>query len=350
MCGLVGIMGKPSEDMLTVFENMLCADIRRGKDSVGVVVDRGNPVVDYYRSTFLPLQVFSSKWYVDTVWENREDITVYMGHNRHATAGDVNLDNAHPFLHNNILLMHNGTLNTKMKGMLEYDTDSEGICDYLSQNGIKDTWLELSGAAALCWMDTKDKSIHLVRNSQRPLVLAIAKDKSFFAWASEEWMLARTIPFHMGVDREEMEVKELPVNTHLIAKYNRKTGEVSLSQEDVPFIKTTGGTNYLQRFPGTNFGNRNAASTQDANANAKKTVTTQKTSSDTQFGLDIFKPFRPKERMTEKIFNSRYTVCASCWEEATFENCAIIDDTACICDDCLSSNAHVENLMEVVNA
>ena len=95
MCGIVGVAGKMEIKTDNVFTDMLIMDQLRGKDSVGVCAVAGavEPVI--LKSLVDPLTFVSSIEYKKSIGQKFNRVLI--GHNRAATVGNVNPENAHPF-------------------------------------------------------------------------------------------------------------------------------------------------------------------------------------------------------------------------------------------------------------
>lgn len=200
MCGLVGVI---SDQMIMsdvkVFHQLLLADVMRGVHSTGYcaveektgdAVVRKKAVPSY---DFLDMSRMTDK--MDTMQR------ALLGHNRHATQGaSGSSNNAHPFEHGDIVLMHNGSLSSR-RGLAGkgFAVDSEQIAYTFSvADDPKKIISELHGAFALVWYDKRDCCIRIVRNSQRPLWFAVDKsnhNSTTYYYASEkkmlEWVLER---------------------------------------------------------------------------------------------------------------------------------------------------------------
>lgn len=192
MCGLVGTFGNILQSNINYFEQALVADYVRGKHSTGVAFVTNSHDVSIRKTTlnpcdFLELRGVSSKL-------NVSSLLCAIGHNRHATLGGVNQENAHPFEHGNITLAHNGTLHTGVKYKLEtkyaaprFGTDSELICWLFDNYPVDEIIPQLQGAFALTWWDASDNTFNFVRNDEREFTILM--NTSSMVWGSEANMV-----------------------------------------------------------------------------------------------------------------------------------------------------------------
>lgn len=125
----------------------------------------------------------------------RSPLTV--GHVRHATSGEVNDDNAHPFLitredGSELVGVHNGTLRDwkNMKGGQKGAVvDSAWAFNMIAEHG-DDAFQYFDGAFAMVWYDTAEpEHMYMVRNKERPLHFMTSKDRRTIIGASELGML-----------------------------------------------------------------------------------------------------------------------------------------------------------------
>lgn len=197
MCGLVGIIARNiggfTHKQLDLFETMLTFDTVRGKDSTGVMLARSSGSADVLKVAEQPYFLFRSKnW---DQWKSKAYQTgrVMAGHNRAATRGTINNANAHPFVEDHIIMMHNGTLNHGWESLapgVKMEVDSNAIAWALAHDTPENVIPKIDGAFALLWYNMETEEFHAVRNSERPLHLITTDD--FYFLASEAWMA--TIP------------------------------------------------------------------------------------------------------------------------------------------------------------
>lgn len=104
---------------------------------------------------------------------------VVFGHGRAATRGDVTSKNAHPFVHEHITLVHNGTIQYGLEDHnKDVDVDSHALCIAIAKEGLKDALRSVVwGAYAIIVHDSKEKCIYVVRNDERPLHRLVLPNK-----------------------------------------------------------------------------------------------------------------------------------------------------------------------------
>jgi hypothetical protein len=153
----------------------------RGKDSVGIISQQYNGV-QFEKSVIDPVSFLEHR----RVTPLLSGAKALVGHNRAATRGGVSANNAHPFQHGSITLVHNGTLRSNAVTTPYFTVDSESICYALSLADDPITVLEsLEGAYALIWFDSRDNSWNIARNDERPLVF-MSNTAGDTMWLSSE--------------------------------------------------------------------------------------------------------------------------------------------------------------------
>ena len=115
-------------------------------------------------------------------------------HNRKATHGGVSDNTAHPFQVEHITLVHNGTLTNhrSLPRGSESSVDSKVVACALNTeepDGATNILEQLQGAYVLIWHDTRDNSINIAKNPQRPWAGAFVEKEQVLLGASEGRML-----------------------------------------------------------------------------------------------------------------------------------------------------------------
>lgn len=238
MCGIVGCVGKIYSKEEDVFKLLLKLDVIRGEHSTGVcsvTKDKASWATSKMVGTTYDL--LATKDFSELM--KRTHLMLF-GHNRQATRGTISNDNAHPFAHGHIIGCHNGTLNSvfNLKDSKKFTVDSEALYYDMSHNGAKKTIEKLNGAFALCWYDDNERTINLVRNSERPLYYCYTKDHKTFFWASESWMLHVAMSKY-DLDRDEIhfltEGQLLTIDVPVVA--GSSVEAIEHRQEGVEFYK-----------------------------------------------------------------------------------------------------------------
>ena len=160
-----------------------------------------------------------------------------MGHIRAATAGSVNIDNAHPFKFGAVTLVHNGTLYKQGASIPTYDqsldVDSMQIALALSKYPVDkaaEVLSHIDGAFALVWYDERDKSVNMVRNSDRPLHFAFNTNKTIMWFMSDGGHLHAINKSFRGHDCKGTSVYEM--DKHKILKFKKGV----MRPEVIPYV------------------------------------------------------------------------------------------------------------------
>lgn len=239
MCGIVGVIGATALTFgnTNIFKHMLQMDVVRGKDSVGLISETGGKIT-CAKSITNPTDFLEHRRVAPIL---SGAVRALVGHNRHATKGSVSVNNAHPFEHGPISLVHNGTLTYPMPAHAHlFDTDSESIAYNLSLIPPEEAGAfigTLSGAFTLVWYDSRDSSWNLIRNNERPLTLMQNVSNTVLYLSSEAGIL------YAATTKEKMEVVpathifELPVGQ--LWKYTVQAGVLQREVRTVELKKPT---------------------------------------------------------------------------------------------------------------
>ena len=191
MCGIISYFSndrKYHKGVSSLIRNAMWIGSIRGDHSTGVIYEsEGEP--DFYKKAVAGWD-FVQLDRVKGILGNLEATPYFIGHNRAATKGDVTSANAHPFEHDNIIGVHNGTLyNHHSLTTTNHVVDSDALYKAISVDGVGAVIPKVSGAFNLLWHDSSDNTIHILRNEDRPYTLAKLKGVDGLVGMSEELML-----------------------------------------------------------------------------------------------------------------------------------------------------------------
>lgn len=189
MCGIAGVYSTqfqlPESEL---FQRLLLLNAFRGMDSTGVIKIRNKPKFTSTKiKAVMPSPAFIFTERGSNFLKEKDNILGFIGHTRAATKGDVTIKNAHPFEFENVVGVHNGTIQYKFKGSEDYETDSEALYKLINDIGIKEALDEVaysSAAYALVYIDKKEGTINFIKNSKRPLCFTYLYGRGTLAWSS----------------------------------------------------------------------------------------------------------------------------------------------------------------------
>lgn len=190
MCGIVGLISRTKtgfyQDQVELLKQMLVMDgLFRGEDSTGVYQIQRNRQLFSTKLASHAYHLFQTDEWTDFARRMTQSSRIVIGHNRKATQGAINSENAHPFHENHITLVHNGTLRGHKK-LADVDVDSHAVARAFSERPAESVLKELDGAFCFIWYDASAERLFVVRNKERPMNLI--KTANFYVLASEAWM------------------------------------------------------------------------------------------------------------------------------------------------------------------
>jgi hypothetical protein len=257
MCGIVGVIIKGKSGLMAKHENsffdMLYADALRGFDSTGVIGVENTGAFTIMKEAveaawFLP-QLKDSKLKKDMYTRGK----VYIGHNRKKTVGEINDEQAHPFVvDKTFAFVHNGTLHGH-KLLAETTTDSQALAVVMKKaleadnykEALEETLGRVWGAYATVMYDQVKEKVYFLRNKERPLFIIEAPDAVYFA---SEGMMATWILCRNDYKYSDLKVSFL--DEHSLGTYdlekNTLTYEVLVPKKAYTTTSTSskgGGTN-----------------------------------------------------------------------------------------------------------
>jgi len=214
MCGIIGTLGWGNTNSIQKFmKSGLFVDTLRGFDSTGIAcINKDNkPIV---LKSLLAGHDFVQTQRFDRIVSGLH--ALYIGHNRAATRGTINIDNAHPFEQGPITLAHNGTLdnwNNLSKGHFTSDSQAiaQGLAEVEEAQAIPEFLESIRGAFAIAWYDERTNLFNLARNDKRPMMVAWVDKLNQLVFGSEELIL------RLAADRAEWkltDVQEQPPGEH----------------------------------------------------------------------------------------------------------------------------------------
>lgn len=200
MCGIIAYLSKEkihSRDIHHMLHNMLWIDTIRGDHSTGIIYQVDGEV-DYYKKA-IPGFDFVQLPIPATVLDKHEKTQFIIGHNRAATRGNVNQNNAHPFEFDHIIGVHNGTLSNHHSltpAGVNHPVDSMHLYDAISREGSAEVLPQVDGSFNLIWHNNNTDTIHVCRNKDRPFTFAKLKNMDTMIGASEKGMLKWLVKRH----------------------------------------------------------------------------------------------------------------------------------------------------------
>lgn len=165
MCGIFGAIGRRIN--VGVVRALAIANRDRGLDSLGFFGSSGK----MRKMSGDPIDCLSDKGIADFIDSACSKGWFIVGHTRHATQGNINGRNAHPFRYGRIVGVHNGIVTAPQ----EYEVDSQYLIDSLNKfDGNYQAALgNISGYWSLAWFNGAELYLQAHSNT-----IAMGVDKS----------------------------------------------------------------------------------------------------------------------------------------------------------------------------
>lgn len=240
MCGIVGLITSGKNGFHynenNALRDMMYADTLRGFDATGLMYGTNSGAVQIHKEASPGYRFLTSKEWDSSKTELYTRGKWAVGHNRAATRGDKTADkNAHPFIvDDKIILVQNGTYKGSHKHLKDTEVDTEACAHVLSdEKDISKALKSINAAYVFVWYNFEDKTLNIVRNDERPLYVAEAKNGSVF-FASEGGILdfalnRNNIDLHLG--------PYLLADSHLLSyKMNGNEATETYEKIDIEYV------------------------------------------------------------------------------------------------------------------
>ena len=195
MCGIYGMARsleptptKKLKKAVKIMRQLAIASETRGSHSSGLAVV-GPQDSQVYKS-LLPSSKFVNTKEFKSGMKDMSQNSIYLGHTRFATMGEVTTSNAHPFRIGQTIGAHNGCLNNVKELEKILDTscqvDSELIFKSIdSSNTIQEAVQHIDGDFAISFVKDNSSKLHLCREANRPLFVGYWEEAKMLFYASE---------------------------------------------------------------------------------------------------------------------------------------------------------------------
>lgn len=267
MCGIYAILNKKASSLsasdLDVFSQMAILTQLRGIHNSGVfALDGSKPKAS---AKILKCIGPSGNLIYEKGWEAwwkyaGESASALVGHGRHATVGKITKANAHPFKHEHITMVHNGTIRGGLDKEHEAEVDSHQLCKQMAADGIEEALRKAFGAFAVVAHDEEKGQLFIVRNSERPLHYIEGANKIYIMSEQHalDYLYKRSAAVQHGTIKEflanqvyifDFESGELAQEGNVV----KKPVVYKPSYKEFPFRHESGGSSTNSSSKGTTF-------------------------------------------------------------------------------------------------
>jgi Glutamine amidotransferase domain len=206
MCGIAAALAKNylSEMETDRFRNLFFLNSFRGIHSSGVfdftptrkaaLKDQEWPEVTYLKKVLPSYRLapaFCGENNATGGRWHKQRPKLIVGHARAATVGAVSEANAHPFVKDKVIGVHNGTISGTFKGSKDFETDSEALIQLINDEGMvpaieRVTQEATTAAFALVVLNMDAKKLYVARNADRPLHVYSFAGTLYFSSAAKD--------------------------------------------------------------------------------------------------------------------------------------------------------------------
>lgn len=242
MCGMYGYIGTPKKAGM-IYKMMKAMAVEtefRGVDSAGIA---GITKDEFFCTKMaVPAHELYEKVNVKSVILDKAYF--FMGHNRMASIGEVNETNAHPFLGDKYIFVHNGTVPMARKivernGMkIEGSTDSESLMVLVEKFGFGA--LKEFADLSIVAIDRRVESegIYFYRDCHKPMVICDIRDVAgVVLFASTREIIRKGVEQMTTMNVKHFMDRVINTKENKLYRYNKNGTGKKIKVKAVPELK-----------------------------------------------------------------------------------------------------------------